>query len=84
MSQQERREAAVRQLLDSGAPASVPADLYGEAVRRGARALRRRLVARRILWLLLLAAVVAFTVWAVTAQPWVSPPAETTPPLNRW
>ncbi|MEU2564729.1 hypothetical protein ABZ626_36170 [Streptomyces longispororuber] len=84
MSQQERREAAVRLLLDAGAPASVPPGLYADAVRRGTRALRRRALARRLLWLLLLAAAVAFCVWAVTAQPWAEPPSETTPPLTRW
>jgi hypothetical protein len=36
------------------------------------------------MWLLLLAAAVAFTVWAVTAHPWVEPPSETTPPLTGW
>ncbi|MFD9910434.1 hypothetical protein [Streptomyces sp. NPDC059063] len=84
MSQQERREAVVRGLLDAGAPASVPADLYGDAVRRGVRVLRRRTALRRVMWLVLLAAVVAFTVWAVTVQPWVERPSETTPPLTRW
>lgn len=84
MSQQERREAVVRELLDAGGPAVVPADLHGDAVRRGARMLRRRTVARRLLWLLLLAAVVAFAVWAAEVQPWVEPPSRTTPPLTRW
>ncbi|MCI3932742.1 hypothetical protein [Streptomyces sp. AN091965] len=84
MSQQERGEAAVRQLLDAGAPASVPPDLHADAVRRGARSLRRRTAARRLLWVLLLAAAVAFAVWASTAQPWVEPPSRTTPPLTRW
>ncbi|MEV0437917.1 hypothetical protein AB0I84_11195 [Streptomyces spectabilis] len=84
MSQQERREAAVRRLLDAGAPASLPPDLHADAVRRGSRALRRRTAGRRLLWLLLLAAAVAFSVWAATAQPWVEPPSRTTPPLTRW
>lgn len=84
MSQQERREAVVRGLLDAGAPAAVPPDLYGDAVRQGSRLLRRRVVARRVLWLLLLAAVVVFAVWAAEAQPWVEPPSRTTPPLTRW
>ncbi|MEI5103802.1 hypothetical protein RB200_41645 [Streptomyces sp. PmtG] len=84
MSQQERRESAVRALLDTGVRAAVPPDVHAEAVRRGTRALRRRTAARRLLWLLLLAAAVAFTVWAATAQPWVEPPSRTTPPLTRW
>lgn len=84
MSQQERREAVVRELLDAGGPAVVPPGLHEDAVRRGARMLRRRTVARRLLWLLLLAAVVAFAVWAAEVQPWVEPPSRTTPPLTRW
>jgi ferric-dicitrate binding protein FerR (iron transport regulator) len=66
------------------APAPVPPDLYGEVVRRGARLLRRRRLARGLLWLLLCAAAVAFTVWAVEAQPWVEPPSQTTPPITGW
>jgi hypothetical protein len=46
--------------------------------------LRRRRTARRLMWLLLWAGVVAFTVWALMAQPWVEPPSETTPPLTGW
>ncbi|GGO34971.1 MULTISPECIES: hypothetical protein [Streptomyces] len=84
MSQQERREAVVRQLLDAGGPSSVPPELHGDAVRRGSRMLRRRTLARRLLWVVLLAAVVAFTIWAAEAQPWVEPPSRTTPPLTRW
>ncbi|MFI9174187.1 hypothetical protein [Streptomyces lincolnensis] len=78
---QPRREAAVRQILEGG-PASVPPELYADAVRRGGRMLRRRRAARRLMWLLLLAATVAFVVWALVAQPWVEPPSETTPPLD--
>ena len=48
------------------------------------RIMRRRTVARRMLWLLLCAATVAFAVWALTAQPWVEPPSETTPPVSDW
>ncbi|MVO83461.1 hypothetical protein GPA10_01485 [Streptomyces sp. p1417] len=84
MSQQERREAAVRRLLDAGGPAPVPHDLHTDAVRRGAVLLRRRTVLRRLGWLLLLAAVLAFAVWAADAQPWTEPPSRTTPPLTRW
>lgn len=84
MSQQERREAVVRGMLDAGGPASVPPELHADAVRRGARMLRRRTVVRRLVWLLLLVAVVAFAVWAAEAQPWVEPPSSRTPPLTSW
>ncbi|GAA3495588.1 hypothetical protein GCM10019016_026880 [Streptomyces prasinosporus] len=77
------REAAVRRLLARALP-PVPPGLHAEAVRRGARLLRRRTLARRAMWLLLCAAAVAFTVWALTARPWVEPPSETTPPLTGW
>ncbi|MEU9174692.1 hypothetical protein AB0D34_44215 [Streptomyces sp. NPDC048420] len=78
-----QRESAVRQLMERVSP-QVPADLYGEVVRRGSRMLRRRIVARRMLWLLLFAASVAFVVWALTARPWVEPPSTTTPPMTDW
>ncbi|MFG2650191.1 hypothetical protein [Streptomyces sp. NPDC048436] len=84
MSQFDRKENAVRLLLDSGAPPSVPTELYEEAVRRGGRMLRHRRALRRLLWLLLLAAAVTFVIWASVAQPWVEPPSNTTPPLTRW
>ncbi|MGP4005501.1 hypothetical protein [Streptomyces sp. 4N124] len=77
------REALVRQLLEQ-TPPPVPPDLHADAMRRGGRMLRRRTAARRILWLLLFAASVAFLVWALTARPWVEPPSETTPPLTGW
>ncbi|MFF1304030.1 hypothetical protein [Streptomyces sp. NPDC058307] len=78
-----QREAAVRRLMERGTP-QVPPDLYGDVVRRGSRMLRRRAAARRLMWLLLLAASVAFTVWALTARPWVEPPSTTTPPMTGW
>jgi hypothetical protein len=65
-------------------PPTVPPELYAEAVRRGGRMLRRRKIAVRLAWLLLFAATVAFTLWALTARPWVEPPSETTPPLTGW
>ncbi|MEU2288440.1 hypothetical protein ABZ614_42210 [Streptomyces sp. NPDC013178] len=77
------REAAVRQIMERAVP-RVPPELHADVVRRGSRMLRRRTLARRLLWLLLFAAVVGFTVWAMTAQPWVEPPSETTPPLTDW
>ncbi|MEU6356129.1 hypothetical protein ABZ896_43615 [Streptomyces sp. NPDC047072] len=78
-----QREATVRQLMEQGAP-QVPVDLYADAVRRGTRVLRRRTAARRLMWLLLFAASVAFVVWALTVHPWVEPPSKTTPPLTGW
>ncbi|MEU6481931.1 hypothetical protein ABZ858_34680 [Streptomyces sp. NPDC047017] len=77
------REAAARRILEQAAP-QVPAGLYDEAVRRGGRMLRRRALARRTLWLLLCAAVLAFTVWALTVRPWVEPPSQTTPQVTDW
>ncbi|MCI3152343.1 hypothetical protein ELQ39_11290 [Streptomyces sp. GB4-14] len=77
------REERVRRLMVTGPPA-LPPDLAAEAVRRGDRVLRRRTYARRVMWLLLCAATVAFTVWALTARPWVEPPSGTTPPLTGW
>ncbi|MGW0881658.1 hypothetical protein [Streptomyces sp. NPDC002671] len=77
------REAAARRLMER-TPPPVPPDLYPEAVRRGTRLLRRRRLAQRVLWLLLCAAVVAFTVWAAQAHPWVEPPSQTTPEVTGW
>ncbi|WP_330459510.1 hypothetical protein OIB37_23155 [Streptomyces sp. NBC_00820] len=77
------REAAVRRLMEQAAK-PVPPELYDEVVRRGTRVLRRRRLARWLLWLVLCAAVVAFTVWAARTQPWVEPPSRTTPPLTGW
>ncbi|MFF4044398.1 MULTISPECIES: hypothetical protein [unclassified Streptomyces] len=78
-----QREAAVRRIL-AQTQAPLPPDLYGEAVRRGDRMLRHRRLARRLGWLLLCAAAVAFTVWAVHVHPWVEPPSQTTPPITGW
>jgi hypothetical protein len=77
------REATVRRMLES-TPPQVPPDLYAEVVRRGDRMLRRRTVARRLMWLVLLAATLAFVIWAWTARPWVEPPSTTTPPISNW
>lgn len=78
-----KREATVRRMLEQSPP-PLPPELHADAVRRGARVLRRRMLARRALWLLSLAVAVAFVVWALTARPWVEPPSETTPPLTGW
>ncbi|WP_225859031.1 hypothetical protein [Streptomyces albicerus] len=83
MSRMSRKEADVRRILEEPQP-PVPRDLYADAVRRGGRMLRRRTAARRLMWLVLFAAAVAFIVWASIAQPWVEPPSETTPPLTGW
>ncbi|MBG0852889.1 hypothetical protein I2W78_13810 [Streptomyces spinoverrucosus] len=77
------REATARRIMER-TPPRVPPDLSADAVRLGDRLLRRRTLARRVAWLLLCAATVAFTVWALTARPWVEPPSETTPPLTGW
>ncbi|MET9444008.1 hypothetical protein [Streptomyces sp. NPDC006610] len=73
------REAAVHRIM-AQTPPPVPPDLHAEAVRHGERLLRRRRLARRTGWLLLLAAAVAFTVWALAVEPWAEPPSRTTPP----
>ncbi|MFG3004653.1 hypothetical protein [Streptomyces calvus] len=75
------REATVRRLL-AQSPPPVPPELHAEAVRRGTRMLRRRELARRTMWLLLLVAAVVFVVWALTVRPWVEPPPGTAPPLT--
>ncbi|MFF4832159.1 hypothetical protein [Streptomyces sp. NPDC001315] len=77
------REAAARRIMER-TPTRVPPDLCADAVRHGGRMLRRRTLARRLAWLLLFAAALAFAVWALTAQPWVEPPSDTTPPLTGW
>ncbi|NBE54168.1 hypothetical protein [Streptomyces boluensis] len=79
----ERKEDRVRRLLDGPWPA-VPPEVCAEALRRGARQGRRRALARRLLWLVVCAGLVVFVVWAAVEQPWVLPPAETTPPLDGW
>ncbi|MBV7699979.1 hypothetical protein [Streptomyces sp. TRM70350] len=77
------REAAARRIMEQ-TPPRVPPDLCADAVRLGDRLLRRRALALRLGWLLLCAAAVAFTVWALTVRPWVEPPSQTTPPLSGW
>lgn len=70
-------------MLDGPHP-PVPPDLALRAAERGQRILARRRVVRTVGWLLLMALAVAFTVWAAVVQPWVVPPADTTPPLDGW
>ncbi|MFF1924551.1 hypothetical protein ACFVW8_28775 [Streptomyces sp. NPDC058221] len=81
MSGTGRKEDEVRRMLEGPHP-QVPADLAERAVQQGGRLLRRQRVLRLLGLLALVAAAVAFTVWAVTVQPWQVPPAETTPPLG--
>ncbi|MFG2624029.1 hypothetical protein [Streptomyces sp. NPDC048473] len=83
MSRSGSREDEVRRMLDGPHP-QVPADLAERAAERGGRLLHRLRFARRLMMLVAFAAVVAFTVWAVAAQPWQLPPTETTPPLDGW
>lgn len=84
MNRFDRRQASVRQLLESAPAAIPPPALYDESVRLGRRSLRRRRVVRRLLWLLLCAAILAFSVWAVNARPWAQPPSDTTPTTTNW
>ncbi|MET9773018.1 hypothetical protein ABZ023_01975 [Streptomyces sp. NPDC006367] len=77
------REAAARRILERSPP-RVPPELYADALRLGGRKLRRRTAARRLVWLVLCAAAVAFAVWALTVRPWEQPPSETTPPVTGW
>ncbi|MFF8842630.1 hypothetical protein ACF08N_07820 [Streptomyces sp. NPDC015127] len=81
MSGSDRKESEVRRMMEGPQPA-VPADLGVRAAARGGRLLRRRRVLRRVAWLVLVAAALAFAVWATVYQPWVVPPSETTPPLE--
>jgi cell division septal protein FtsQ len=81
MSLPDRKENEVRRMLDGTHP-QVPADLGARAAERGERLLRRNVVVRRVMWVLLVAVVVAFVVWMSVAQPWVMPPSEVTPPLE--
>ncbi|MFE9814787.1 hypothetical protein [Streptomyces sp. NBC_00236] len=83
MSGVRRNEDEVRRMLETSRP-HVPAGLPARAARRGARLLHRRRWLRRLGLATAAAAVVAFTVWAVMAQPWQAPPAGTTPPLDGW
>ncbi|MET7649043.1 hypothetical protein ABZS83_36570 [Streptomyces sp. NPDC005426] len=83
MSGTGRKEDEVRRMLETSHP-QVPAALAARAAERGARLLRRRRAVRRLWLVTVTAVVVAFTVWAVVAQPWQAPPAETTPPLEGW
>ncbi|MER0447929.1 hypothetical protein ABR738_25805 [Streptomyces sp. Edi4] len=82
MSMPDRKSAEVRRLLEGGAHPVLPAELASRAAELGLRVLRRRRVARRLLWLLATAAVLAFALWASIAHPWVAPPSSVTPPVG--
>ena len=77
------REATVRRMLER-TPPPVPPDLCAEVVRHGDRMVRHHMVVRRLIWLALLAATIAFVIWAWTVHPWVEPPSTTTPPFGTW
>ncbi|GAA2480045.1 hypothetical protein [Streptomyces gobitricini] len=84
MSGHDPKEDEVRRMLDATPRGRVPPDLLPRALDHGTRALRRARVARRLLWVLLTAAAVAFTVWASAAEPWRTPPTGVTPPFQGW
>ncbi|MFI0814751.1 hypothetical protein ACH4TX_06510 [Streptomyces sp. NPDC021098] len=83
MSFPDRKEDQVRRMLEGPHPV-LPPDLAGRAAGRGRRLLRRRRAARTVGWAVLLAAVLAFAVWAAVVHPWAGPPTDTTPPLEGW
>lgn len=83
MSAPDRKEDEVRRMLELR-PALLPADLAARAISRGGRRLRRHNTLRAVMWVLLLAAAIAFAVWAVEAEPWVARPSQTTPPSYDW
>ncbi|MGW7005430.1 hypothetical protein ACWGCW_22155 [Streptomyces sp. NPDC054933] len=78
----DRKEVEVRRMLEVPHP-PVPADLAERAAAVGRRLLRRRRLLRLALYAVLLAAAVAFTVWAATKWP-TPPPTNVTPPLRSW
>ncbi|MFJ8649827.1 hypothetical protein ACIRNI_27365 [Streptomyces sp. NPDC093546] len=63
------KEAEVRRMLQAPPRPRVPADLAARAVERGTRRLRRARLLRRTAWLVLCAALTAFTVWASVVEP---------------
>ncbi|MFJ8695889.1 hypothetical protein [Streptomyces roseolilacinus] len=80
----DRKEREVRRLLAGAARPPVPPDLPARALAHGRRARRRERLWRWALWLLPVAAAVAFGVWACAVEPWAAPPMRTTPPLEPW
>ncbi|MBM9619696.1 hypothetical protein [Streptomyces zhihengii] len=80
MSGTERKESEVRRMMQTPAP-GVPADLGVRAAARGGRLLRRHRALRRTGWALLVAALLALTLWALVTEPWLAPPSPTSPPV---
>ncbi|OKI47869.1 hypothetical protein A6A29_01980 [Streptomyces sp. TSRI0281] len=78
-----RKVDEVRRLL-AGPHPHVPSGLVPRAAEKGARLLRRHRAARRLGMCLLGVAVLVFAVWAGAEQPWIAPPAGTSPPLRGW
>lgn len=68
MTPPNRREEEVRRLLDTAHP-QVPADLAQRAAAHGRRVLRRRRVAHRVLWVLLVAVLTTAMLFAALAWP---------------
>ncbi|MFI2372878.1 hypothetical protein [Streptomyces sp. NPDC018833] len=81
MSGADRKENEVRRMMEGPQPV-VPADLAVRAAAHGSRLVRRHRALRRAGWLLIVAAALAFVVWATVNQPWLVPPSQTTPPLE--
>ncbi|MBT2365020.1 hypothetical protein J7E88_06730 [Streptomyces sp. ISL-10] len=81
MSGADRKENEVRRMMEGPQPV-VPADLAVRAAAHGSRLVRRHRALRRAAWLLIVAAALAFVVWATVSQPWLVPPSQTTPPLE--
>lgn len=79
----DRKTETVRRLLRDAPRPPVPVDLAQRAAGRGERLLRQRAV-RRALWLLLLVALITLLVWVAGSEPWLPPPAETSPPSDYW
>ncbi|MEE1735924.1 hypothetical protein PUR49_05265, partial [Streptomyces sp. BE147] len=67
-----------------GPPPRVPADLAARAAQKGPRHPPRRPPLHRLPTCPLAQAETAFEESAAVEHPWANPPAETTPPLDRW
>ncbi|MDJ1134040.1 hypothetical protein [Streptomyces iconiensis] len=74
----DRKEAEVRRLLE--APVlPLPPDLAERALVLGARLVRRRRLLHLAVCVLLVAVLLGLGVWALTAEPWSTPPPATSP-----
>ncbi|MFJ6746963.1 MULTISPECIES: hypothetical protein [unclassified Streptomyces] len=83
MSLPDRKETEVRRML-AGPHPLVPPDLAARSLSRGNRLLAHRRLLRRVGWVVALVALAALLSWAAVAQPWLLPPAHTTPPPEGW